>query len=79
MLKIHFVALFSQKPNVIPNLLHRWPGNFMEFFSVMNILSEQYIPETLVTIQYHIIVPSLPGYAFSSPRPLTRDFQLNND
>ena len=47
----------------------------MEFFSVMKILSEQYTPETL---PYHIIVPSLPGYAFSSPPPLTRDFQLQD-
>lgn len=56
-------------------LLHGWPGNFMEFFSIMKILSQRYTPETL---PYHIIVPSLPGYAFSSPPPLTRDLQLQD-
>jgi microsomal epoxide hydrolase len=56
-------------------LLHGWPGNFMEFFSILNILAKKYTPETL---PYHIIVPSLPGYAFSSPPPVTRDFQLQN-
>jgi microsomal epoxide hydrolase len=47
----------------------------MEFFQILEILSERYSPETL---PYHIIVPSLPGYAFSSAPPLTRDFQLQN-
>ena len=47
----------------------------MEFFSILEILSRRYTPETL---PYHVIVPSLPGYAFSSPPPLTRDFQLQD-
>jgi microsomal epoxide hydrolase len=47
----------------------------MEFFGILRIMSERYSPETL---PYHLIVPSLPGYAFSSPPPLTRDFQLQN-
>lgn len=70
------MALFSQKPDAIPLLcLHGWPGNFLEFYSIMEILAQRYTPETL---PYHIVVPSLPGYAFSSPPPLTRDFQLQN-
>jgi microsomal epoxide hydrolase len=73
---IHFAALFSQKPDAIPLLLlHGWPGNFMEFLSILSILKERYTPETL---PYHVIVPSLPGYAFSSPPPLDRDFQLQD-
>ena len=47
----------------------------MEFFSIMKILSEKYTPENM---PYHIVVPSLPGYAFSTPPPLTRDFQLQD-
>lgn len=70
------MALFSQKPDAIPLLcLHGWPGNFLEFYSILEILTQRYTPETL---PYHIVVPSLPGYAFSSPPPLTRDFQLQN-
>jgi microsomal epoxide hydrolase len=34
-------------------------------------LKEKYTPEDL---PYDIIVPSLPGYAWSSPPPLDRDF-----
>lgn len=47
----------------------------MEFFSILDILTTRYTPETL---PYHFIVPSLPGYAFSSPPPTTRDFQLQD-
>ncbi|KAJ5619978.1 hypothetical protein N7510_003962 [Penicillium lagena] len=73
---VHFMALFSQKQDAVPViLLHGWPGNFMEFFSILQILSKQFTPETL---PYHVIVPSLPGYAFSSPPPLTRDFQIQD-
>ncbi|KAH7379160.1 Alpha/Beta hydrolase protein [Phaeosphaeria sp. MPI-PUGE-AT-0046c] len=73
---VHFVALFSQRSDAIPILLlHGWPGNFMEFSYILNYLARTYTPETL---PYHLVVPSLPGYAFSSPPPLTRDFQLQN-
>lgn len=38
----------------------------------MTLLREKYTPETL---PYHIIVPSLPGFAFSSDPPLDQDFK----
>lgn len=50
-------------------------GNVMEFFPILNILQQKYTPDTL---PYHIIVPSLPGYAFSSPPPLFKDFQIQD-
>jgi microsomal epoxide hydrolase len=34
-------------------------------------MKQKYTPATL---PYHLIVPSLPGYSFSSPPPLDRDF-----
>jgi microsomal epoxide hydrolase len=36
-------------------------------------MKQKYNPQTL---PYHIIVPSLPGYAFSSSPPLNRDFGM---
>jgi microsomal epoxide hydrolase len=74
--KMHFLALFSEKPDAVPILmLHGWPGSFLEFLPLLSILSTRYNPTTL---PYHIVVPSLPGYAFSSPAPLNRDFQLQD-
>ncbi|KAF4632021.1 hypothetical protein G7Y89_g6112 [Cudoniella acicularis] len=70
--KIHFVALFSDKIDAIPLILfHGWPGNFMEFLPLLSLMKEKYTPQKL---PYHLIVPSHPGYAFSSPPPLNRDF-----
>jgi microsomal epoxide hydrolase len=69
---VHFMALFSKKPNAIPILLlHGWPGSFMEFNGVLDALMERYTPEML---PYHVIVPSLPGWGFSSRLPVDRDF-----
>ncbi|KAF9776543.1 hypothetical protein IL306_005252 [Fusarium sp. DS 682] len=69
---IHFTGLFSAKPDAVPVvMLHGWPGSFLEFLKILSILKSRYTPETL---PYHVIVPSLPGYAFSSKPPLDKDF-----
>jgi len=61
---IHFVALFSEKPDAIPIvMLHGWPGSFMEFLPCLDIVKNRYTPSTL---PYHIIVPSIVGYCFST-------------
>lgn len=71
-LTIHFVALFSQKPDAVPLMfLHGWPGSFMEFLSILDILKKKYKPQDL---PYHVVVPSLPGYAYSSGPPLTKNW-----
>lgn len=73
---IHFAALFSQNPHAVPLLLlHGWPGNFMEFLPMLEILRERYTPATL---PFHVVVPSLPGYAFSSAPPLDRNFEAQD-
>lgn len=69
---LHFVALFSKRHDAIPiMLLHGWPGSFVEFLSILDILRSKYTAEN---IPYHIVVPSLPGYTFSSPPPVNQDF-----
>ena len=73
---IHFMALFSQKPDVIPIvLLHGWPGSFLEFQGIFNLMREKYTPEDL---PYNLIAPSLPGYAYSSGPPLDHDFKTED-
>jgi microsomal epoxide hydrolase len=56
-------------------MLHGWPGSFLEFLQILSILKDRYTPETL---PYHIVVPSLPGYAFSSKPPLDKDFRVED-
>ncbi|OJZ86839.1 hypothetical protein ASPFODRAFT_46366 [Aspergillus luchuensis CBS 106.47] len=73
-LTIHFAALFSEREDAVPiALLHGWPGSFVEFYPILQLFREEYSPETL---PFHLIVPSLPGYTFSSGPPLDRDFGL---
>ncbi|RGP74481.1 microsomal epoxide hydrolase [Fusarium longipes] len=74
--QIHFTGLFSAKSDAIPVvMLHGWPGSFLEFLKILSLLKDRYTPETL---PYHIVVPSLPGYAFSSKPPLDRDFRAED-
>ena len=40
---------------------------------MMSIFKRRYTPEEL---PYHLIIPSLPGYAFSSSPPLHKDWGL---
>ncbi|KAL4779816.1 Alpha/Beta hydrolase protein [Aspergillus varians] len=71
-LTIHFAALFSEKADAVPIvLLHGWPGSYFEFLPMLQLFKDEYAPSTL---PYHLIVPSLPGYAFSSGPPLDKNF-----
>ncbi|KAI9711725.1 MAG: hypothetical protein M1820_001869 [Bogoriella megaspora] len=69
---IHFIALFSSNPAAIPVVfLHGWPGSFLEFLPILSTLKSKYPnPHSL---PYHIIVPSLPGFTFSSGPSLNKD------
>ena len=73
---IHFVALFSSRKHAIPILLlHGWPGSFLEFLPLLALLRSKYTAETL---PYHLIIPSLPGYTFSTPPPSDKDFRADD-
>lgn len=75
-LNIHFVALFSERKDATPLLLlHGWPGSFLEFLDVLDILKGKYGPGEL---PFHVVVPSLPGYGYSSGPPLDRDFKCED-
>lgn len=70
---IHFVALFSTNPSAVPiAFFHGWPGSFLEFLPMLSLLKERY--PTSDKLPYHVIVPSLPGYAFSAGPPEDRDW-----
>ncbi|KAH0339789.1 epoxide hydrolase 1, partial [Aureobasidium melanogenum] len=73
---IHFVAMYSNRQDAVPLLvLHGWPGSFLELLPMLDKLRNKYSPDDL---PYHLVVPSLPGYAFSSPPPSDRDFGIED-
>lgn len=72
----HFVAMFSKKKDALPlMLLHGWPGSFLMFLPTLDKLRKRYLADDL---PYHLIVPSLPGYAFSSPPPVDNDIGIED-
>lgn len=71
-LRVHFAALFSKKKDAVPVIfMHGWPGSFLEFLPMLDLLRAKYTAETL---PFHAVVPSLPGYGLSSGPPTDRDF-----
>ena len=54
--EIHFVHQRSKAPNAVPLLLlNGWPSSIVEYAKVIIPLSEN----------YHVVVPSMPGFGFS--------------
>lgn len=55
-LDIHFLHVLSANPIARPLVLtHGWPGSVLEFLDVIEPLAAD----------YHLVIPSLPGYGFS--------------
>ncbi|KAL0632067.1 hypothetical protein Q9L58_009052 [Maublancomyces gigas] len=70
---IHFIGIYSKNPDAVPLLLmHGWPGSFLEFLDIIPILAASTSPA------YHIIVPSLPGYAYSTQGALNKPFGMTD-
>ncbi|ATO15564.1 epoxide hydrolase [Micromonospora sp. WMMA2032] len=55
---VHFLHVRSADPDALPLILtHGWPGSVVEFLDVIGPLSRQ----------FHVVVPSIPGFGFSGP------------
>ena len=75
-IQIHFAALFSERDDAIPvAMYHGWPGSFMDYADILDLLRQRYTPSEL---PYHVIVPSLPGYAFSGTPPVDIDYDIKS-
>jgi pimeloyl-ACP methyl ester carboxylesterase len=61
-LGIHFLHLQSRHADAMPLVLtHGWPGTFVEFLDAIDALANPDDPADA----FHVVVPSLPGYAYS--------------
>lgn len=54
-------------------LPNSWTGSFLEFLPMMQLMKDQYTPQTL---PYHLIATSMPGYGFSTPPPPHRELGI---
>lgn len=55
---VHFLHVRSENPDALPLILtHGWPGTVLEYLDALDDLGRD----------FHLVVPSLPGFAFSGP------------
>ncbi|XDG03175.1 hypothetical protein ABKA04_002790 [Annulohypoxylon sp. FPYF3050] len=74
-IEMQFLALFSERPDAVPiAFFHGWPGSICDFLDILDILKQRYTP---MDLPYHVIVPSLPGYAYSSGPPVEVDYRVD--
>src|SRR6267142_3973052 len=65
-LGIHFLHVRSKHPHALPIVLtHGWPGSVVEFLKVVGPLTDPTAHGGKADEAFHVVVPSLPGFAFS--------------
>jgi len=65
-LAFHFIHVPSPHPNALPIVLtHGWPGSFVEFMEIIAPLSDPTRFGGRAEDAFHVVIPSLPGFAFS--------------
>ncbi|KXT04230.1 hypothetical protein AC579_8345 [Pseudocercospora musae] len=63
-LDIHFIHQRSERPNAIPLLfIHGWPGSYYEVLKMLPLLTDPKDDPNIPA--FHVVAPSLPGYAWS--------------
>ena len=69
-LRVHFLHVRSCEAEALPLLItHGWPGSIVEFHKIIGPLTDPVAHGGRAEDAFHVICPSLPGYAFSeAPR-----------
>jgi pimeloyl-ACP methyl ester carboxylesterase len=66
--RIHFLHVRSPEPDALPLLLsHGWPGSVVEFLDLIGPLTDPAAHGGDPADAFHVVIPSLPGFAFSGP------------
>ncbi|WP_181773758.1 epoxide hydrolase family protein [Amycolatopsis pittospori] len=65
---LHFLHVRSPEPDATPLiLLHGWPGGVTDFLDVIGPLSDPRAHGGDPADAFHLVIPSLPGFGFSTP------------
>jgi pimeloyl-ACP methyl ester carboxylesterase len=66
--RVHFLHVRSPEPGARPLVLtHGWPSSPVEFLRVLGPLTDPRAHGGDPAQAFHVVVPSLPGYGFSTP------------
>src|SRR3712207_3152294 len=70
-LDIHFIHVRSGRENALPLIVtHGWPGSLIEQLKIIDPLANPTAHGASASDAFHMVIPSMPGYGFSS-RPTT--------
>lgn len=65
---IHFLHVRSPESEAMPLIItHGWPGSVVEFMQVIDPLTNPRAHGAEPSDAFHVVAPSIPGYAFSGP------------
>ncbi len=65
---IHFLHVRSPEPDALPLvLIHSWPGSIVEFIRLIGPLTDPRAHGEDAADTFHVVVPSIPGFGFSTP------------
>ncbi|TCO26300.1 pimeloyl-ACP methyl ester carboxylesterase [Kribbella steppae] len=65
---VHFAHVRSPEPDATPLILtHGWPGSIVEFTDVAGPLSDPRAYGGDPSDAFHLVIPSIPGFALSGP------------
>lgn len=65
---IHFLHVRSPEAHALPLVMtHGWPSSVFEFLDVIGPLTDPRAHGLDPATAFHLVLPSLPGYGFSSP------------
>jgi pimeloyl-ACP methyl ester carboxylesterase len=64
---VHFIHVRSQHEDALPLIItHGWPGSVIELLDVIDPLTDPTSHGGSAEDAFHLVLPSLPGYGFSS-------------
>jgi pimeloyl-ACP methyl ester carboxylesterase len=67
---IHFLHVRSTEPSATPLVLtHSYPGSFVDFLDMIGPLTDPVAHGGRPEDAFDLVIPSLPGFAFSTPVP----------
>ncbi|NUQ87426.1 MAG: alpha/beta fold hydrolase, partial [Glycomyces artemisiae] len=66
--RLHFLHVRSPEPDALPLVItHGWPGSVVEFTKILGPLTDPRAHGGDPADAFHVVAPSLPGFAFSTP------------
>jgi len=64
---VHFIHVRSQHEDALPLIMtHGWPGSVIELLETIGPLTDPTAHDGTAEDAFHLVLPSLPGYGFSS-------------